>query len=257
GVNMDHRVVCITGSSHGIGLAIAKAFAVSGARVIINSHKRDEHVEAALAEISPSGEVSFVQADLSQPGEAERLVAAAHAQWGRLDTLVNNAGTFLDGPFGSLTEDIFDRTFALNVRAYMFASQAFAQRVVPGQANPSILCVGSTNSMAAERDSVAYDASKGAVLMLIKSLAVTLADRGIRVNGLGPGLVRTPLTAQALASADISNGLARQIPLGRIAEPEDICGAAVFLASDDARYITGQMLFIDGGILANQLSWGT
>lgn len=253
---MDRRVVCITGSSHGIGLAIAKAFAVLGAQVIINSHKHDEHVEAALAEISALGTTAFIQADLAKPGEAARLVAQAHSQWGRLDTLVNNAGTFLDTPFDALTEDMFDRTFALNVRAYMFASQAFARRVVPGQVNPSILCVGSTNSMAAERDSVAYDSSKGAVLMLIKSLAVTLADRGIRVNGLGPGLVRTPLTARALASEDTRNGLARQIPLGRIAEPEDISGAAVFLTSDEARYITGQMLFIDGGILANQLSWG-
>ncbi len=92
--------------------------------------------------------------------------------------------------------------------------------------------------------------------MLVKSLAVTLASRGIRVNGLGPGLVHTPLTAAALASEPLRKSLSRQIPLGRIAEPEDIAGAAVFLASDEARYITGQMLFIDGGILANQLSWG-
>jgi NAD(P)-dependent dehydrogenase (short-subunit alcohol dehydrogenase family) len=150
---------------------------------------------------------------------------------------------------------MFDRTFALNVRAGLFASQAFAGQVQPGQAGASIICVGSTNSMAAERDSVAYDASKGAVLMLVKSLAVTLADRNIRVNGIGPGLVRTPLTEAALASEKLSRALAGQIPLGRIAEPDDIGGAAVFLASDAARYITGQMLFIDGGILANQMSW--
>ncbi|KFL32729.1 short-chain dehydrogenase [Devosia riboflavina] len=253
---MDRRTVCITGSTHGIGLGIAKAFAADGHRLILNSHIRDHHAEAAIGELSALTDVRFVQTDLSKAGGAERLIEEAHAQWGALDTLVNNAGTFLDAPFGQLTEDIFDRTFALNVRAYLFASQAFANRVTQGQTGASIICVGSTNSMAAERDSVAYDTSKGAVLMLVKSLAVTLASRGIRVNGLGPGLVRTPLTAAALASEDLRKSLARQIPLGRIAEPEDIGGAAVFLASDEARYITGQMLFIDGGILANQLSWG-
>lgn len=253
---MDQRTVCVTGSSHGIGLAIARAFARTGARVVLNSHVRDERADAAIAELSELTETRFVQADLFQPGAAERLVTQAHEQWGRLDTLVNNAGTFLDAPFGELTEDIFDRTFALNVRAYLFASQAFARLVPEGRSGASVICVGSTNSMAAERNSVVYDASKGAVLMLVKSMAVTLAARSIRVNGLGPGLVRTPLTAAALSSETLSASLARQIPLGRIAEPEDIGGAAVFLASDEARYITGQMLFVDGGILANQLSWG-
>ncbi len=252
---MDRRVVCVTGSSHGIGLAIARAFAATGARLVINSHRSDDHAERAVAELSALTETHFIEADLSRSGEAERLVEAAHSRWGRLDTLVNNAGTFLDVPFGELTEDIFDRTFALNVRGYLFAAQAFARRAAD-HAGASIVCVGSTNSMAAERNSVAYDASKGAVLMLVKSLAVTLAVRGIRVNGLGPGLVRTPLTAGALQSDAVRQRLERQIPLGRVADPDDIGGAAVFLASSEARYITGQMLFVDGGILANQLSWG-
>lgn len=253
---MARRTVCITGSTHGIGLGIARAFASTGDRIILNSHLLDERAEAAIQDLSAHTDVHFVQADLARPGGAEQLIEAAHARWGRLDTLVNNAGTFLDTDFTELTEDIFDRTFALNVRAYLFAGQAFASRVANDQTGASIICVGSTNSMAAERNSVIYDASKGAVLMLVKSLAVTLANRGIRVNGLGPGLVRTPLTEAALASEQLRQSLARQIPLGRIAEPDDIGGAAVFLASDAARYITGQMLFIDGGILANQLSWG-
>lgn len=253
---MDRRTVCITGSTQGIGLGIARAFAAAGARLVLNSHVRDASADGAIAELSALTEVHFVQADLTEAGSASRLIDAAHAHWGALDTLVNNAGTFADVAFDDMTEERFDRTFALNVRAYLFAAQAFAKRVAADQTGASIICVGSTNSMAAERDSVAYDASKGAVLMLVKSMAVTLAARGIRVNGLGPGLVRTPLTAAALSSETLSASLAQQIPLGRIAEPEDIGGAAVFLASEAARYITGQMLFIDGGILANQLSWG-
>lgn len=253
---MAQRTICITGSTQGIGLGVARAFIANGDRVILNAHIRDEHAENAIAELSASGDVHFVQADLSKPGGAEALIEQAWLHWGAIDTLINNAGTFQDTVFGSLTEGVFERTFALNVRAYLFASQAFANRVSASHDGANIICVGSTNSMAAERDSVVYDTSKGAVLMMVKSLAVTLAGRGIRVNGLGPGLVQTPLTAQALASPDLHKSLSRQIPLGRIAQPEDIAGAAVFLASDDARYITGQMLFVDGGILANQLSWG-
>lgn len=253
---MDGRVVCITGSTHGIGLGIARAFAATGARLVLNSHQRDAHAETAIAELSATTEVRFVETDLAAPGGGERLLAAAWEQFGRIDTLVNNAGTFADTAFGALTEAQFDRTFGLNVRAYLFASQAFANRVADDQDGANIICVGSTNSMAAEKDSVIYDTSKGAVLMLVKSLAVSLAERGIRVNGVGPGLVHTPLTAAGLASDKVRNTVSRQIPLGRIGEVDDIGGAAVFLASDAARYVTGQMLFVDGGILANQMSWG-
>lgn len=253
---MDGQVACITGSTHGIGLGIARAFAATGARLILNAHVRDEHAERALAELGQLTEVKFVQTDLSQPGGGAALIEAAATAFGRIDTLVNNAGTFLDAPFGELTEEQFDRTFGLNVRAYLFASQAFARQVTADQTGANIICIGSTNSMAAEKDSVIYDTSKGAVLMLVKSLAVSLADRGIRVNGVGPGLVHTPLTAAGLSSEKTRQTVSRQIPLGRIGEPEDIGGAAVFLASDAARYVTGQMLFVDGGILANQMSWG-
>ncbi|MGV3650065.1 MAG: SDR family NAD(P)-dependent oxidoreductase [Devosia sp.] len=253
---MAGRTVCITGSTQGIGLGIARAFAQAGYRIVLNAHRRDAAAEAAIAEIGALTETAFCEVDLSLPGGGEKLVAEAIGQWGYLDTLVNNAGTFADTSFGALTEAIFERTFALNVRAYLFAAQAFANAVPEGAEGRSIICVGSTNSMAAERNSVIYDTSKGAVLMLVKSLAVTLAARGIRVNGLGPGLVRTPLTEGALSNDLLRAQLSRQIPLGRIGVPDDIGGAAVFLASPEARYITGQMLFVDGGILANQLSWG-
>jgi NAD(P)-dependent dehydrogenase (short-subunit alcohol dehydrogenase family) len=200
-------------------------------------------------------ECHFVQADLSKVDGVRRLIVEAHSRLGRIDTLVNNAGTFQDVEFADLEEANFDRTFNLNVKGYLFAAQAFAERVADGQTDASIVCVGSTNSLAAEKNSVVYDASKGAVLMLVRSLAVTLAARGIRVNGIGPGIVETPLTARGLAAPGVRQALEAQIPLGRIARPEDIGEAAVFLASPGARYITGQMLYIDGGILANQMSW--
>lgn len=249
---MSAPAIAITGSTHGIGYAIAEAFAHAGARLVINSHLPDDGAAERLGRLT---ECHFVRADIATVAGAQGFVAAARDKLGPLDTLVNNAGSFFDAPFDELTEAVFDRTFALNVKGYLFAAQAFARQVAPGRENASIICVGSTNSMAAEKNSVVYDTSKGAVLMLVKSLAVTLAERGIRVNGLGPGIVETPLTAAGLAAPGVRKALERQIPLGRVGRPDDIGGAAVFLASPAARYITGQMLFVDGGILANQMSW--
>jgi len=249
---MDRPCVCITGSTHGIGRGIAEAFARASARLVINSHVPDT---AAQRELSALTECHFVQADLSTVDGARQLVNEAHARLGRLDTLVNNAGSFRDTDFADLDQKRFDDTFNLNVRGYLFAAQAFAALVQPGQANASIVCVGSTNSLAAEKNSVIYDSSKGAVLMLIRSLAVTLAPRGIRVNGIGPGIIDTPLTSPGLSAPGVREALVAQIPLGKIGQPVDIGGAAVFLASPQASYITGQMLYIDGGILANQMTW--
>ncbi|MDB5539139.1 MAG: short-chain dehydrogenase [Devosia sp.] len=249
---MSAPCVAITGSTTGIGYGIAEAFAHAGARLAINSHVADD---GALARLSALTECHFIEADISTVAGAQGFVTAAREKLGRLDTLVNNAGTFRDTAFDDLTEEVFERTFNLNVKGYLFAAQAFVRQLAPDQDNPCIICVGSTNSLAAEKNSVVYDTSKGAVLMLIRSLAVTLAARGIRVNGLGPGIIETPLTQAGLARPGVRPTLERQIPLGRVGLPADIGGAAVFLASPAARYITGQMLYVDGGILANQTSW--
>lgn len=251
---MSAPAVAITGSTTGIGYGIAEAFARSGARLVINSHLPDN---GALKRLQALTECHFVAADLSTVDGATGFVRQARALLGPLETLVNNAGTFQDKPFGSLDEAIFERTFNLNVKGYLFAAQAFAAQVEEGQTNASVVCVGSTNSVAAEPNSVIYDASKGAVLMLVRSLAVSLARRGIRVNGVGPGIIATPLTQAGLDRPGQLAQLEKQIPLGRVGQPDDVGAAAVFLASPGARYITGQMLFIDGGILANQTSWET
>lgn len=249
---MTNPAVAITGSTTGIGYAIAEAFAHAGARLAINSHIADT---AAVTRLSALTECHFIEADISTVAGAQGFIAAAHEKLGHLDTLVNNAGTYLDTTFDDLTEAVFERTFNLNVKGYLFAAQAFVKGLAPGQENPSIICTGSTNSLAAEKNSVIYDTSKGAVLMLVRNLAVTLAERGIRVNGIGPGIIETPLSAKGLAAPGVRPALERQIPLGRVGMPDDIGGAAVFLASPAARYITGQMLYVDGGILANQMSW--
>jgi NAD(P)-dependent dehydrogenase (short-subunit alcohol dehydrogenase family) len=199
--------------------------------------------------------LDIIQLDITDDQSVDRAVADIMASAGRIDALVNNAGTFQDTDFDDLDEISYARTFDLNVKGYLFAAQAFSRTIPPDQTGANIICVGSTNSKAAEKNSVMYDASKGAILMLVRSLAVTLADKNIRVNGIGPGIIDTPLTQAGLDQPGIRENLQAQIPLHRIGLPEDIGGAAVFLASSEANYITGQMLYIDGGVTANQMSW--
>ena len=249
---MKGQCVCISGSTHGIGYGIAEAFAKKGARIVINSHLDDND---ALKKLSNITECHYVKSDLSTVEGAEYFVNKSFELLGNLDTLINNAGTFVDQEFESISADDFDRTINLNVRGYMFASQAFAKVISQNNKNKSILCIGSSNSKAAEKNSVIYDTSKGAVLMMIRSLAISLADKNIRVNGIGPGILETPLTKEGLEKGNNKQVLQSQIPLGRIGLPKDIGGAAVFLSSEEAEYITGQMLYIDGGILANQMNW--
>ena len=196
-----------------------------------------------------------MQSDLSTIDGNKKLIGEANTKLGKIDTLINNAGTFQDTDFESINEENFNKTFNLNVRGYMFTSQEFVKQISSNQKNTSIICIGSSNSLAAEKNSVMYDTSKGAVLMMVKSMAISLASKNIRVNGIGPGILETPLTSEGLNKGNNKKVITSQIPLGRIGEPSDIGGAAVFLASNEAKYITGQMLYVDGGILANQLNW--
>ena len=171
---MKDQCVCISGSTHGIGYGIAEAFAKKGARLVINSHLDDNE---ALKTLSDMTECHYVKSDLSTVAGAEYFVDKSFELLGNLDTLINNAGTFLDQDFENISEEDFDKTINLNVRGYMFASKAFAKKVTHKNKNKSILCIGSSNSKAAEKNSVIYDTSKGAVLMMIRSLAISLAEK--------------------------------------------------------------------------------
>ena len=157
---MKDQCVCISGSTHGIGYGIAEAFAKKGARIVINSHLDDN---GALEKLSKLTECHYVKSDLSTVTGAEYLVEKSFELLGSLDTLINNAGTFLDQDFEDISEENFNNTINLNVRGYMFASKAFSKKVTHNNKNKSILCIGSSNSKAAEKNSVIYDTSKGAV----------------------------------------------------------------------------------------------
>jgi len=246
GINLNGRTALVTGSSRGIGRGIADGMQAAGARVIYQSH-------TTSPQSLPPG-TTCLQADLSQPDAPQKLIEQAFAAAPELDTLVSNAGSFFDVPFLEMTPERWEQTMSLNVRAPYFLIQAFAQRMIAQKRSGSVVIIGSTNGFQAEYDSSAYDSSKGALVMMTRSLALALSEHGIRVNSVAPGLIRTPLTERWLDSDHAARAhYEKNTPLGRIGLPEDCAGATTFLCSDAASYITGHVLVVDGGLTIGQI----
>jgi NAD(P)-dependent dehydrogenase (short-subunit alcohol dehydrogenase family) len=242
--SLEGRSALVTGSSQGIGLAIAVGLREAGARVIL-------HGKTGPAPAAPAG-APFIELDLLDADGPARLVREAFARDDGLDLLVGNAGGFFDVPFLEMTVERWERTFALNVRANYFVAQAFARELVARGRPGAIVATASTNGFQPEEDSSAYDTSKGATVMMIRTLAQSLAPHGIRVNGLAPGLINTPLNA-GLLTDEKRDHYRKKIVQGRIGTPEDCAGAVVFLLSPASRYITGQIIVVDGGLTLSQI----
>lgn len=245
--SLTGHAALVTGSSQGIGFAAANGLLEAGAKVVFHGlQPRPDNIHADCA---------YVQTDLTRDEGPAQLVKEAFAAQPGLDTLMCNAGSFFDTPFLEMTRDRWDRTLRLNVSATYFIVQEFAKRLVAANRGGSIVITTSTNGLQAEGDSTAYDTSKGALVMLIRSLAVSLAEHGIRVNGVAPGVIKTPLTSVWMESRvdDLLGHYKRKILLGRIGAPEDCAGAVVFLCSPAASYITGEIIVIDGGLTVQQV----
>ena len=245
--SLNGHAALVTGSSQGIGLAIARGLHEAGARVV--AHGR----QARPGDLPD--DVSYVACDLCEPSAPALLVEKAIAAAPGLDTLVCNAGSFFDVPFLEMTEELWSKTMNLNLRTMFFTAQAFAQHLVREKRGGSIVIMSSTNGFQAESDSVAYDVSKGGLVMLTKSLAVSLAPHGIRVNGIAPGLIKTPLTSVWMESRndDLLKHYEKKILLGHVGKAEDCAGAVTFLCSPAASYITGEIIVIDGGLTVCQM----
>lgn len=246
----------VTGSSQGIGLEIASALASEGTKICLHSLHDDASAQSAVdrLEQETGKRPALVTGDLATPGidGIESVFRSAVESCPEIDLLVNNAGTYIDVPFLDLPYEVFDKTMHLNVYAGFFLTQRFArywvERGIPGR----VLLVGSINGRLAEPDHAAYDTSKGAVEMMVKTLCVALAPHGIRVNGLAPGLFVTPLTERALADDRLMDWMKLHTPNGKVPGPEACGAAARFLLGDDAWHVTGQMLLVDGGMSAWQ-----
>lgn len=242
--SLAHNAALVTGSSKGIGLAIADGLHEAGAAVVY-------HGNTARPAAIPPG-CSFVTGNLLEPDASAKLVADAFAVQPKLDLLVANAGSFFDRPFLEMDAATWDRTMNLNVRATYFLCQAFAKELIARQRPGAMVLISSTNGFQSEEDSTAYDSSKGALVMMTRSLAQALVEHGIRVNGLAPGLIRTPLTS-ALGFGAKAQHYEKKILLKRLGEPEDCAGAAVFLLSQASAYIVGQVVVVDGGLTVGQI----
>lgn len=248
---LDGRRAVITGGTQGIGAAIAISIAKAGGDVVLVGLKADDEARRTRSKCQSLGvQAEVITADLARPPDEyiDGLMADIDGAMLGIDLLVNNAGTFIDKPYLEMDWATYRTTFNVNVAAGYFLTQAFARRWVANGVSGRVVFTGSINGFLAEPDHTAYDASKGAVASMIRSLCVSLAPSEIRVNSIAPGLVRTPLTATAIDSNGLGDWMKLHTPSGEVPGP-DVCGdVAVFLLSDAARHIHGQTLLVDGGM---------
>jgi NAD(P)-dependent dehydrogenase (short-subunit alcohol dehydrogenase family) len=243
---LEGKIAVITGGATGIGLATAKRFVAEGAHVYITGRRRGA-LEAAVAEIG--GHVTGVRADSSKLDDLDRLYAQIAAEQGRIDVLFVNAGGGSTLPLGAITEAQYEDIFDRNVRGTLFTVQ---QALPLLGAGASVIITGSTTSVKGTPAFSVYSASKAAVRNLVRSWILDVKGRGIRINALSPGPIDTPglreLADTPASERELLDDLASQVPLGRLGTPDEIGKVAVFLASDDASFVNGIELFVDGGL---------
>ena len=245
-MRLQGKTALVTGGAKGIGAAIVQRFAAEGASVAFVDAD-----EAAGRALSGDTGTLFVPGDVTRRGLAAQAVAAAVERFGRLDILVNNAGITHAAPFLDLDEADFDRVLAVNLRSYFTMGQAGARQMAAQGAGGAIVNMSSVNAVLAIPDQVPYVVSKGAVNQLTRVMALSLAPHRIRVNAIGPGTIATELARKAvMASEEARRRLLSRTPMKRLGEPQEVAAVAVFLASDDASYMTGQVVYPDGGRMA-------
>jgi 3-oxoacyl-[acyl-carrier protein] reductase len=242
------KVAVVTGASKGIGAAIAKQLAGEGAAVVVNYSSSKEAAERVVADIvRKGGKAVAVQADVAKQTDIRRLFSAARETFGRLDVLVNNAGIYEFAPLEAITPEHFHKLFDLNVLGLILATQEAAKHF--GANGGSVVNISSVVSTAAPPNTAVYSATKAAVDAVTRSLAKELGPRKIRVNSINPGMVETEgFRAQGIHESEFRKQVEAQTPLGRIGQPDDIAPAAAYLASDESRWMTGETLYISGGL---------
>jgi len=245
---LQNRIAVVTGASKGIGAGIAKGFAAEGANVVVNYASSKGDAERVITEIKEKGGKAIaVQADLSKAADVRRLFAETRKAFGKLDVLVNNAGIYEFATLAEITEEQFHRLFNTNVLGLILATQEAAKLFGPG--GGSIINIGSTASQVTLPATAVYTATKGAVDAITHVLAKELGPKKIRVNSINPGMVETEgVRTGGFIGSEFQKQLEAQTPLGRIAQPNDIAPIAVFLASEDSGWLTGETLLASGGL---------
>jgi 3-oxoacyl-[acyl-carrier protein] reductase len=244
---LSGKVAVVTGASKGIGASIALHLAAEGARVVVNYASSKEGADRVVAEIAgKGGKAIAVQANVAKEADIVRLFAETKKVFERLDILVNNAGVYEFGPLENVTAEQYHRMFDVNVLGLILATREAVKLI--GPSGGSIINIGSVAGTSAPATTTVYSATKGAVDTVTKALSKELGPRKIRVNSINPGMVETEgFHAAGVADSEWQKQTEAETPLGRIGQPQDIAPAAVFLASDDSAWITGELLYISGG----------
>jgi glucose 1-dehydrogenase len=248
-MRLKGKAALVTGSSSGIGEAIALRFAREGADVAVHYHSGEEEGRSVASQIEQLGRKSVaLGANVGRAEEAERLVREAHAALGRLDILVNNAGVEVREPFLDVSEAHYDLVLGVNLKGAFFAAQTAARLMIDAGAGGRIVNVSSIHEDVAFLNYATYTASKGGMRMLTRTICEELAPHGITVNNIAPGAIATPINKRTLGDGELLHELQGVIPVGRLGEPDEVASVAVFLASDEAAYVTGSTYYVDGGM---------
>jgi NAD(P)-dependent dehydrogenase (short-subunit alcohol dehydrogenase family) len=251
-LRLQDRIAIVTGGASGLGRAIALGYAREGARVAIVDRQYDG-AEAVAAEIAAAGgQALALQADVARVVQAEETVARVAEAFGRVDVLVNSAGVSTNAPFLETTEDDFERVLQTDLKGTFFFGQAAARRMVQQGAGAIVNLASQSGAVHVRGLSAEYHAAKAGVIHLTRVMAAELGPHGVRVNALAPALMLTPLTRPRWDSQPAMREYhLSKLPLGRVGEPGDVVGPAIFLASAESAYVTGHTLFVDGGFVAD------
>lgn len=240
-MRLKDKICIVTGGTGGIGSACAQVFAREGAKVVVADIHPPKTTQDAL----------FVEVEVSSKQGVEHLIATTLKRFGRIDVLVSNAGITHAADFLDLQEADFDRVLRVNLKGIFLCGQAVAREMVKAGTRGSIINMSSVNAVLAIPNQVPYVVSKGGVNQLTKVMAMSLAPHGIRVNGIGPGTIATELAKTAVLGSDAAKArVMSRTPLGRLGEPDEVANVALFLASEESSYLTGQTIYPDGGRLA-------
>ena len=243
---LSGKIAIVTGASKGIGAAIARAFAKAGAAVAVNYASNKADADRVVAEIGKEGgRAVAIQADVARRGDVQRLFAETREKLGRPSILVNNAGVYSFAPLEAVTEEDFHRQFNTNVLGVILATQE-AVKTFDGSGG-SVINLSTIASTNPSPNTLVYSASKSAIDTITRELALELAGKGIRVNAIAPGMTETEGFASAGLSAESAKALGFSLPMGRIGKPEDIAKVALFLASDQSGWVTGERISVSGG----------
>ena len=245
-MRLEGKIAVVTGGARGIGAACARRFTAEGAAVVIGDILEEQGEATAQSIREAGGTAAFVACDTGDGPQARALIAETVSRHGRIDVLINNAGIFTIADFLDVTEEDFDRVLRVNLRGYFLVGQA-AGRAMADAGSGSIINMSSVNGVMAIDTIAAYVVSKGGVNQLTSVMALALAPKGIRVNAIGPGTILTELSGSLLTDEAARRRVLSRTPMGRVGQPEEIAGIAVFLASDDSSYVTGQVIYADGG----------